>query len=52
MKIKLTVLFAIVAFVISMPFIGNKSVTIKNPHKLDADDNFIMYDYPLFAALV
>ncbi|MEN8304444.1 MAG: MBL fold metallo-hydrolase, partial [Campylobacterota bacterium] len=35
----------IVGFVIAMPFIGNKSVDIKNPHSLDVDGNFIMYDW-------
>jgi len=42
---KLLVLLAIVAFVIAMPFIGNKSTTVENPHKLDADDNFILYEW-------
>jgi len=45
MKIKIIILLAIVAFVISMPFIFNKSVTIANPSKLDADDNFILYEW-------
>jgi len=42
---KLLVLLAIVAFVLAMPFIGNKSIDVKNPHHLDADGNFIMYDW-------
>jgi glyoxylase-like metal-dependent hydrolase (beta-lactamase superfamily II) len=45
MKIKLIVLFSIVAFVLAMPFIGNKSVKITNPHHLDADDNFILNEW-------
>ena len=45
MKIKLIVLLSIVGFVLAMPFIFNKSVTITNPHKLDADGNFILYDW-------
>jgi len=45
MKIKLIVLFSIVAFVLAMPFIGNKSVTITDPHHLDADDNFILNEW-------
>jgi glyoxylase-like metal-dependent hydrolase (beta-lactamase superfamily II) len=45
MKIKLFVLFAIVAFVLSMPFIFNKSVTITDPHHLDEDDNFILHEW-------
>jgi glyoxylase-like metal-dependent hydrolase (beta-lactamase superfamily II) len=45
MKIKLIALLAIVVFVLSIPFIFNKSVTIKNPHTLDADDNFILHEW-------
>lgn len=45
MKIKLIVLFSIVAFVLSMPFIFNKSVKITDAHKLDADNNFILYEW-------
>jgi len=45
MKNKLIILLAIVAFVIALPFIGNKSIDVKNPHKLDVDGNFIMYDW-------
>ncbi len=45
MKNKLIILFAVVAFVIAMPFIGNNSVDVKNPHKLDIDGNFILYDW-------
>lgn len=43
--IKLLLLFIILAFVVAMPFIFNKSVTIENPHALDADDNFILYEW-------
>ena len=42
---KLIILLAVVAFVIAMPFIGNQSVNVKNPHKLDVDGNFILYDW-------
>ena len=42
---KLIILLAVVAFVIAMPFIGNKSIDVKNPHKLDIDGNFILYDW-------
>jgi len=42
---KLLLLLAIAAFVLAMPFIGNKSTSVKNPHKLDADDNFILYEW-------
>ena len=45
MKIKLSILFLVVAGVLSMPLIYDKSVTIKNPHKLDIDGNFILNDW-------
>ena len=45
MKIKLSILLLIVVFVISMPFIFNKSVTIEKPHKLDVDGNFILNEW-------
>jgi len=45
MKIKLIILFAMVAAVFSVPFVGNKSVTVDEPHSLDADDNFILYEW-------
>ena len=45
MKIKLLILVSIVAFVLAMPFIGNKSIKVTNPHHLDADDNFILYEW-------
>jgi cyclase len=45
MKVKIIILLSIVGFVIAMPFIFNKSVTITDPHKLDADDNFILYEW-------
>ena len=45
MKIKLIVLLSIVGFVLAMPFIFNKSVAVANPHKLDVDGNFILYDW-------
>ncbi|MBL6970172.1 MAG: MBL fold metallo-hydrolase [Campylobacterales bacterium] len=46
MKAKLSILFLIVvAFVISMPFIFNKTTTTANPSKLDVDGNFISYEW-------
>ena len=45
MKNKLIILLALVAFVVAMPFIGNKSIDVKNPNKLDIDGNFIQYDW-------
>ncbi len=45
MKNKLIILFALVAFAVALPFVGNKHVDVKNPHKLDIDGNFIMYDW-------
>jgi len=33
------------AFVVSMPFIFNKSVTVTEPHKLDVDGNFILNEW-------
>ncbi len=47
MKIKLFILFSVLglAFVAASPFLFNKSVTITDPHKLDADDNFILYEW-------
>jgi len=35
----------IVAFVAAMPFIGNKSIDVKEPHKLDIDGNFILNEW-------
>ena len=45
MKVKLIILFLILAFVVSMPFIFNKSIEVAEPHKLDVDGNFILYDW-------
>ena len=33
------------AYVVSMPFIFNKSVTVTEPHKLDVDGNFILNEW-------
>ncbi|TET86904.1 MAG: MBL fold metallo-hydrolase [Sulfurovum sp.] len=44
MKSILSILL-VVAFVISMPFIFNKSVTVTDPHKLDVDGNFILNEW-------
>ena len=45
MKIKILILLLILAFVGSMPFIFNKTTSPAEPHKLDIDGNFIMYDW-------
>jgi len=45
MKVKLIILFLILAFVVSMPFIFNKTTHPAKPHELDIDGNFIMYDW-------
>jgi glyoxylase-like metal-dependent hydrolase (beta-lactamase superfamily II) len=34
-----------VAFLAAMPFIGNKSIKVDNPSKLDADGNFISHEW-------
>jgi len=44
MKSILSIL-VVVGFVISMPFIFNKSVTVEDPHKLDVDGNFILNEW-------
>ena len=38
-------ILVVVGFVVAMPFIFNKSTTIENPHKLDADGNFILNEW-------
>ena len=45
MKTKLIILFSLVAFAFAVPFIGNKSIKVDNPSKLDRDGNFIIYDF-------
>ena len=45
MKTKLIILFSLVAFAFALPFIGNKSIKVDNPSKLDRDGNFILYDF-------
>jgi glyoxylase-like metal-dependent hydrolase (beta-lactamase superfamily II) len=35
----------VVGFVVAMPFMFNKSTTVKNPHKLDVDGNFILNEW-------
>ncbi|CAA6809346.1 MAG: Beta-lactamase-like [uncultured Sulfurovum sp.] len=42
---KILSIVLILAFVISMPFIFNKSVTVENPNKLDIDGNFILNEW-------
>jgi glyoxylase-like metal-dependent hydrolase (beta-lactamase superfamily II) len=45
MKKILSILLLVGAFVAAMPFIGNKSVKVENPHKLDIDGNFILNEW-------
>jgi len=45
MKIKLFILFSILVAVVAAPFVFNKSVKITDPHHLDEDDNFILYEW-------
>jgi len=45
MKKILGILLLAVAFFVAMPFIGNKSIDVKEPHKLDADGNFILNEW-------
>ncbi len=45
MRAILSILFLMVAFVVAMPFIFNKSVTVDKPHKLDIDGNFILNEW-------
>ena len=45
MKIKLSILFVIVAGILSMPLIYDKSITVTDPHKLDVDGNFILNEW-------
>lgn len=44
MKSILSILL-IVAFAVAMPFIFNKSIDVKDPHKLDIDGNFILNEW-------
>jgi cyclase len=45
MKTKVIIFFALVAFAVAMPFVGNTHITTDNPSKLDVDGNFILYDF-------
>jgi len=45
MKTKLIILLSLVAFAFALPFVGNKSIKVDNPSKLDRDGNFILYDF-------
>ena len=45
MKTKIIILLSIVAFVLAAPFIFNKRVTISDPHTLDIDGNFKLYEW-------
>ena len=42
---KILSLILVIAFVAAMPFIGNKSVKVDEPHKLDIDGNFILNEW-------
>jgi glyoxylase-like metal-dependent hydrolase (beta-lactamase superfamily II) len=44
MKTVLSIIL-VVAFLAAMPFIGNKSIKVDNPSKLDADGNFISHEW-------
>ncbi len=44
MKSILSILL-IVAFAVAMPFMFNKSIDVKEPHKLDIDGNFILNEW-------
>jgi len=45
MKKSIIALLLIGAFVLSAPFIFNKSIEVKEPHKLDIDGNFILNEW-------
>jgi glyoxylase-like metal-dependent hydrolase (beta-lactamase superfamily II) len=45
MKKILSIILVIGAFLVAMPFIGNKSITVDKPSKLDADGNFISHEW-------
>jgi glyoxylase-like metal-dependent hydrolase (beta-lactamase superfamily II) len=45
MKVILSILFLVVAFVLAVPFIGNKTTKVLEPHKLDIDGNFILNEW-------
>ena len=42
---KILSIILVVAFVAAMPFIGNKSIKVDKPHKLDIDGNFILNEW-------
>ena len=44
-KPKLVIFSLLVAFGVSIPFIGNTHIVTDNPSKLDVDGNFILYDF-------
>ena len=45
MKKSIISILLIGAFAVSMPFIFNKSIDVKEPHKLDIDGNFILNEW-------
>ena len=45
MKKILSILLLVGAFAAALPFIGNKSIKVENPSKLDADGNFISHEW-------
>ena len=44
MKTVLSIIL-VVAFLVAMPFLGNKNIKVDNPSKLDADGNFISHEW-------
>jgi glyoxylase-like metal-dependent hydrolase (beta-lactamase superfamily II) len=45
MKKILSIILLLGVFAIALPFIGNKSIKVDNPSKLDADGNFIQHEW-------
>jgi len=45
MKKSIISILVVGIFVLAMPFMFNKSIDVAEPHKLDIDGNFIMYDW-------
>jgi len=45
MKKILSIILLLGVFALALPFIGNKSIKVDNPSKLDADGNFIVHEW-------
>ncbi len=45
MKKILSIILLLGVFALALPFIGNKSIKVENPSKLDADGNFITHEW-------